>query len=381
MKLIYTIAGTYRAAGMEKVLADKSAWLCSHGYEILVVTTEQKGRPSAFVMDPSIRIVDLDIGYEDNNGGSLLSKMVYYPFKQFKHRKRLSSLLYKEKADIVVSMFCNDESFLPKIKDGSKKVLEIHFSRFKRQQYGRKGLWALVDKLRSSLDLKHIALFDRFVVLTDEDKTYWGNLPNITVIKNSIEGKAQKPSLLDSKTVVAVGRLSYQKSIDRLLWAWKEVCDVIPSHGWNLRIVGDGEERDSLEKLVDTLGIRNTVTFSGVVKDMDSVYDNASILALSSRYEGLPMVLLEAQAHGIPTVSFACKCGPRDVITDGVNGLLVAEGDIKSLSKALCTLIQSPDKLKAMGKAAYEDSVKWSRDTIMRQWDALFHAIIHGSIG
>ena len=361
---------------MERVLADKTAWLCSHGYEVVVVTTEQKGRPSAFEMDSSIRHVDLGIGYEDNNGGSFISKLFHFPFKQLKHRIRLSSLLKHENADVVVSMFCNDESFLPRIKDGSKKVLEIHFSRFKRLQYGRKGVWALADKFRSSQDLKHIAAFDKFVVLTDEDKTYWGSLPNIVVIKNSIAGRADKPSSLDSKTVIAVGRLSYQKSIDRLISAWKIVCEILPSHGWTLRIVGDGEERNSLEKLVVELGVKDSVIFSGVVKDMDSVYDNASILALSSRYEGLPMVLLEAQAHGVPAVSFACKCGPKDVITDGVNGLLVEEGDIEELSKALCTLITSPDKLKEMGKAAYEDSLRWGRETILRKWDALFKELI-----
>ena len=339
MKIIYTIAGTYRAAGMERVLADKTAWLCSHGYEVMVVTTEQKGRPSAFRIDSSVRSVDLGIGYEDNNGGSFLSKLVNYPFKQFRHRRRLSALLKKEKADIVVSMFCNDESFLPKINDGSRKVLEIHFSRFKRLQYGRKGIWTIADKLRSSLDLKHIARFDKFVVLTDEDRAYWGNLSNIEVIKNSIADRADMPSSLDTKTVVAVGRLSYQKSIDRLIDSWKMVCEMMPSCGWKLRIVGDGEMRESLDRQVNALGISDSVEFAGVLSDMDEVYANASILALSSRYEGLPMVLLEAQAHGVPAVSFACKCGPRDVIENGVNGLLVEEGDIKGMADALCKLI------------------------------------------
>ena len=375
MKIIYTIAGTYRAAGMERVLADKTAWLCSHGYEVMVVTTEQKGRPSAFEMDPSIRTVDLGIGYEDNNGGSFLSKLLRYPFKQFRHRKMLASLLKREKADIVVSMFCNDESFLPKIKDGSKKVLEVHFSRFKRIQYGRKGIWALADKFRSSQDLRHISKFDRFVVLTEEDKTYWGNLPNIEVIQNSIGGRARVPSPLDSNTVIAVGRLSYQKSIDRLIDAWKIVCDTLPSNGWRLRLVGDGEMRRELETKVRNLGLDDSVEFAGVLKDMDEVYSNASILALSSRYEGLPMVLLEAQAHGVPAVSFACKCGPRDVIENGKNGLLVEEGDVEGLARAIVSLIRNPSRLKEMGKAAYEDSVRWDRETIMGKWDALFRSL------
>ena len=373
MKIVYTIAGTYRAAGMERVLADKTAWLCSHGYEVVVVTTEQKGREPAFEMDPSIRMVDLDIGYEDNNGGSFFSKLVKYPFKQIKHRRLLSALLMREKPDIVDSMFCNDESFLPKIKDGSKKVLEVHFSRFKRMQYGRKGIWALADKYRSKQDLRHIAKFDRFVVLTEEDKTYWGNLTNIEVIQNSIPGKAETPSSLGSNTVVYIGRMSYQKSVDRLVDAWKIVCDTLgKDHGWKLRLVGDGEMRPSLEKQVSDFGLSDTVEFSGVVKDMESVYASSSILALSSRYEGLPMVLLEAQAHGVPAVSFACKCGPRDIITDEENGLLVEEGDIKGLADALVSLMKYPERLKAMGKAAYEDSMRWDRNVIMMHWNSLF---------
>ena len=361
---------------MEKVLADKTSWLCLHGYEIIVVTTEQKGRPSAFPMDTSIQQYDLAIGYEDNNGKSFASKLLHYPFKQSRHRKRLSSLLKDVKADVVVSMFCNDEAFLPKIKDGSKKVLEIHFSRFKRLQYGRKGFWAIADRLRSRRDQKNVSRFDRFVVLTGEDKLYWGDLPNIEVIPNSITKRPDHPSPLSAKTVIAVGRLSYQKGLERLLDAWGIVCDRLgEGNGWKLRLVGDGEMKEALMEQAKSSGNSDTVEFSGVIKDMDTVYDNSSILALSSRYEGLPMVLIEAQSHGIPVVSFACKCGPKDVITDGKNGILVPEGDVKGLAEGLMKLITSPELLHSMGEEAYSDSLRWNRETIMMQWDNLFKSI------
>ena len=186
MRIVYLIAGTYRAAGMERVLANKANWWAAHGHEVHILTTDQRGRPSAFAMDPSINMLDLGINYEENNGASFLSKVLKYPGKQWRHRRRLTKALKTIKADIVVSMFCNDVSFLPKIQDGSRKVLEVHFSRFKRLQYGRKGLWALADRLRSRTDLEHVRAFDRFVVLTEEDKGYWGDLPNIVVIPNSV---------------------------------------------------------------------------------------------------------------------------------------------------------------------------------------------------
>ena len=371
MKLLYLIAGTYRAAGMEKVLADKANWLIAHGYDIVIATTDQRGQAPAFALDPAIRTVDLGIDYESTNGKNFLVKAASFPIKRWKHRRRLTKLLMKEKPDITVSMFCNDVSFLPKIKDGSKKVLEVHFSRFKRLQYGRKGLWLMADKYLSERDFQYTRAFDRFVVLTEEDKGYWGNLPNMVVIPNGVERR--KPSPLTAHTVIAVGRYSSQKALDRLVTAWSLIED---KGDWQLKLVGDGECRDELFALVNEYGMCDTVELTGVQKDMDAVYDNASILALSSRYEGLPMVLLEAQAHGVPAVSFACQCGPRDVIEDGVSGLLVPEGDIEGLAKALDTLMRDPEAIRRMGAAAYEASTKWEPENIMHQWDNLFKGLV-----
>jgi len=372
MKIIYCIAGTYRPAGMERVLANKTNALCRDGNEVIIVTTDQRGQNNAFPFHESIRFVDLGINYEDNNGKSFLNKLIHYPFKQINHRNRLSSLLKKEKADIVVSMFCNDASFLPKIKDGSKKVLEIHFSRFKRIQYGRKGIWALADKLRSKNDLKTVSRFDKFIVLTHEDKGYWGNLPNIQVIPNARTFVMEEPSSLDSKTVIAVGRYNFQKDLEKLIDAWS----LIQPNGWKLRLVGDGEERPNLERKIAEMGLTNSVILGKAESDMQSVYKNASILAMSSKYEGLPMVLLEAQAAGIPVVTFACKCGPKDVITDGVDGYLVDEGDVKGLAEKLSVLMNDETLRKKMGAAAYKASERFDEERIMTQWNNLFKELL-----
>ena len=186
MKILYLIAGTYRAAGMEKVLADKTNWLVRHGYDIVIATTDQRGQAPAFAMDPAIRQVDLGINYEATNGKNFLVKAFSFPIKKWLHRRRLTKLLMQEKPDVTVSMFCNDAGFLPKIQDGSKKVLEVHFSRFKRIQYGRKGLWGVADRFMNERDAQYVHAFDRFVVLTEEDKGYWGNLPNMEVIPNGV---------------------------------------------------------------------------------------------------------------------------------------------------------------------------------------------------
>ena len=362
MKLIYLIAGTYRPAGMERVLAQKANWWAAHGNEVMIVTTDQRGQKPAFGFNPSIRMVDLGINYEENNGGSFINKLVNYPLKQIRHRSRLSKLLKEEKADIVVSMFCNDASFVPKIKDGSRKVLEIHFSRFKRLQYARKGIWAFADRWRSRGEKRIASRFDRFVVLTDEDRGYWGDMPNIQVIPNPRTFVLLEPAKLENRTVLAVGRYTHQKGFDLLLKAWQS----IDTAGWTLRIAGSGE---SLGEVPD-----NVIT--GPSADMKSEYLDSSILVLSSRYEGLPMVLLEAQAAGLPVVAFECKCGPKDVLTDGVDGYLVKEGDIVGFAARMKELMEDVELRKKMGAAAYDNSDKYDQSIIMDKWQKLFLGLL-----
>lgn len=374
MKIVYCIAGTYNSGGMERVLANKANYLVGKGYEVIIVTTDQRGQKPFFSLDQRICCYDLGINYEENNGKSFVNKLIHYPFKQWKHKKRLAALLKEQKADIVISMFCNDASFLPSIQDGSRKVLEIHFSRFKRLQYGRKGLWKLADEYLSRQDTKIAARFDRFVVLTEEDKEYWEGLKNLSVIGNARSFAFSQPTILESKKVIAVGRYSYQKGFERLIAAWSKVCQQID--GWKLHLVGDGELRGALQQQIENLNLSDSVILGRAETDMLSVYQSASVLAMSSRYEGLPMVLLEAQAAGLPIVSFACKCGPKDVVEEGVDGFLVEEGDVDALADRLVLLMKDEALRKQMGAAAYARSERYTEERIMKQWMDLFDDVL-----
>lgn len=373
MKILYNIAGTCHSGGMERVLSNKTNWLVQHGYQVVIVTTDQKGRKPFFPLDERIVCYDLDVNYEDNNGRSIWNKLWQYPAKQLKHKQGLTRVLMKEHPDITVSMFCNDVSFVSSIKDGSMKVLEIHFSKFKRLQYGRKGLWKLADIWRHKQEESEVKKFDKFVVLTKEDQGYWGELDNIQVIPNARSFEIECPAELNEKKVIAVGRYCHQKSFDKLIDAWSIVCQEVGD--WKLHLVGDGEDREQLQKQIEELGLMEKVVLGRAETDMKTVYSNASILALSSRYEGLPMVLLEAQAAGLPVVSFDCKCGPKDVLTDGVDGILVKEGDVDGLANGLLRLIKNPLLRKQMGAAAYMNSERFSDETVMGQWIELFNVL------
>lgn len=373
MKLLYCIAGTCHSGGMERVLANKANYLINHGYEVVIVTTDQQGKPSFFPLDERIRCIDLGINYEENNGKSFANKLLHYPLKQYLHKKRLTAVLKQEKPDITLSMFCNDAGFITRIPDGSKKVLEIHFSKFKRLQYGRKGVWRLADIWRSKQDEKIVQRFDKFVVLTEEDKGYWGNLPNITVIPNARTFIPQQVTDWNHKKVIAIGRYNYQKGFERLIEIWRRVVDDFPE--WRLEIVGDGEERDKLQSLIETYELNNSITLVRSHNEIDKNYLSASIYVLTSRYEGLPMVLLEAQAFGLPIVSYRCKCGPADIITDGTDGFLIEEGDTEGFVSVLKRLMGDFTLRKRMGEKALLSSERFSEERVMQRWATLFESL------
>lgn len=375
MKIVYSLAGTFNSGGMERVLANKANYLARQGHEVVIVTTDQQGRKPYFELDSRIAQIDLNINYTQNLEKGLLKKLVGYSLKQRQHKQRLAKCLNRLKADVVISMFDHDASFLYKIKDGSKKVLEIHFSRYKRLQYGRTGLLGWIDGLRSMQDLSIAQQYDRFVVLTEEDKGYWGDLNNMEVIPNANSFEPAGTAELTKKRVIAVGRYDYQKGFDDLIKAWKIVHQ--QQADWMLSIYGNGPLKPELEKLIRELCLEKVVQLCPPVKNIENEYRNSSILAMTSRYEGLPMVLLEGQVCGLPLVSYACKCGPRDLVEDGKNGYLIEEGDIKSFAEKLIVLMEQPDLRVQMGHDSKRRSKNFTEKIVMQQWVDLFNRLLN----
>lgn len=374
MRIVYCIPATSNSGGMERVLTRKVNYLADLGHELIIITTDQRGAKPFFPLDESVKQYDLGINYDENNGQGIVAKALAYPRKKRLHKQRLQALLLELRADIVISMFGDDSSFLPKIKDGSKKILEYHFSKLKRLQYGRTGLWRLVDVLRTKMDEWTVKPFDRFVVLTAEDQGYWGALPNIRVIPNPLPFTSQETSSCKATKVVAVGRYDFQKNFSKLLQLWARIAPQFPE--WTLEIYGNGDQRCQLEQEVKDLGISSSVTLARPTHQMKEVYLSASIYAMTSRYEGLPMVLIEAQQMGLPIVSFACPCGPRDVIHDGEDGFLIPMGEDDIFLKALSTLMASEEKRIGMGRRAREASSRYEVDAVMNKWLTLFSELV-----
>ena len=374
MRIVYCIPATSNSGGMERVLTRKVNYLVGQGHELIIVTTDQKGAKPFFPLEGSVKQYDLGINYDENNGQGILAKLTAYPKKKHLHRQRLRELLGKLHADIVISMFGDDATLLPQMKDGSRKVLEYHFSKQKRLQYGRTGLWRLIDILRTKLDERTVKPYDSFVVLTQEDAGYWGALPNIRVIPNPLPFVSEETSPCTSRKVIAVGRYDFQKNFAKLLDLWACIAPAYPD--WTLEIYGDGALRPELGQQVNRLGLSSSVILAKPTHKMKEVYQSASIYAMTSRYEGLPMVLIEAQHMGLPIVSFACPCGPKDVIHPGEDGYLISPGDDDGFLMALRQLMDSESERARMGANARKVSARYEVDAVMGQWLDLFSSLV-----
>lgn len=374
MKIVYCIPSVYNSGGMERILSIKSNYLIDKGFDVYIVTTDQKGRDMFFFFSREIHFIDLKINYSDINGSYSPLRIVKRVLKGWLHRKRLKSILYKVKPDVTISMFQHESSFLYKIKDGSTKIIESHFCRYFRILSANSLLGKIITKYRTNRDAYLVGKYYRFVTLTHEDKSYWPLRDNILVIPNPITISCNKLSALNGKQVLAVGRFSYQKGFDRLIKAWNIVNK--QKSDWSLKIVGSQSDKKYTKEVCDLI-IHYKLSNVILAEETDSIdkeYLKSSFLVMSSRYEGFGLVLVEGMSCGLPCISFDCKCGPRDIITDGEDGLLVEEGNIQKMAEAILKLMTDSEILKVMSVNAKRTSESYAIDLVLNQWVELFQS-------
>ncbi|WP_313214677.1 glycosyltransferase family 4 protein [Soonwooa sp.] len=352
MKLLYITNGINGSGGLERVLSIKASYFAEQlGYEVHILVLNNAHENPFYDFSSKIKCHSISV-----NGN---------PISYFlKYKRGVQDLVNLLKPDVI--LVCDDGLkgfFLPSlITTKAKWIYERHASIELNKQKGFLGRWS------SRLMQMQASKFDSFVVLTNANREEW-RAKNVVVIPNPLSFYPKESSDLQSKKMIAVGSHSYNKGFDTLLKIWKNIEQKYPD--WQLHLFGKIDKDQTFVKLAETLELKN-VQFHQPSKDIQAEYLKSSIMLLPSRSEGFGMVLIEAMACGVPCISFDCPSGPRDIISDGVDGILVENQNADAFQKAIEQLISNESLRFAMGSKAKERAKAYLPMEILKLWDNLF---------
>lgn len=381
MNLLYCIPHLYNSGGMERVLTQKVNWLAAHtDYTITIVTTEPTPTGMSdiyFPLDKRVKVVALNVDFNADYHKCLFPKWLGHTRRMRLYRQKLTDYILREKIDLCISLCGKEIAFLNQLP--CRTIAESHFAKEQRTQLlmaNHSGwFWALLGRVRTWQLVQSVKPLERLVVLTDADKTDWqrSGCTNVMCIPNPCSLFCQKVSIKSakSKTILAVGRLHEQKGFDLLLQAWKPIEKTYSD--WSLRIVGEGPKRAELEAQIESQGLKRVV-LAGATNNVLDEYEAASIFVLSSRYEGLPLALIEAMWSGLPCIAFDCPQGPAELLAEN-RGWLVPDGDIAELTAQIAYALSHPEEaLKRAQKAQSFAQTTYSEAAIMPQWVQLIES-------
>lgn len=377
-KIVYIIGGLYQPSGMGQVMSCKVNYLAKNtDWQIYVVLTERPDLPFYYNLAPNIKYVNFDINYDELDTMPFFQKMVEYRRKQSVYKKYLTSYLMEIKPDITVSAVRREINFINDIPDGSRKIGEIHFEKKFYRNFSKQYLPSFVNrcitnKWQGAL-IKQLARLDKFVILTEEDASNWNTLSNKVVIPNPLTKYPNVHSTLGNKIAISVGRYDIVKGFDMLIDAWTIVAKRHPD--WKLKIIGPGERKPYLEQ-IKRLGLEQYVSCNGASNHIYDEMASSSFYILSSRSEGFGLVLIEAMAVGLPCVAFSCSAGPRSIISDHSNGILIEKDNVQKLAEGICYMIDNDEERRKYSIQAKIHSDCYRVENVMQSWIALFKEVI-----
>lgn len=377
MKIAYYLPSLHAPGGIERIITFKANYFAEkYNYDVFIITSEQLGKVPYFPLSPKVKHIDINVPIDLPYDQSFIKRLINYPQRYYRFKKRLTKTLIQVDADIVLSTLRRELNFITKIEDRSIKIGEFHVTRY---QYGAEAIRSknpiirLIKKRWAIGFIHNLMKLKKVVLLTHESAIDFPELSNMVVIPNPISTPINgKSADLSAKKAIAVGRYAPQKGFDLLIAAWRLVVDQHPD--WILNIYGEGDLKEKLESQIKELNLDNHCFLQPTTVEIIEKYQASSLFILSSRYEGLPLVLGEAMSYGLASVAFACPCGPRDMITDGVDGLLVKNGDYKEMAIKITQLIEDSKLREKIGIQAQVTAKKYTIEQIAKRWDDLFQS-------
>lgn len=350
-KVGFLIMNMQNVGGTERVTSIIANELSQRDYKISIISCRE-GEYSKFFLEPEINLYSLH-GEEINH--SLFRKGIVF--------QRLRKIVRDENINVMVAVDVALYIYLlPLQKMGyCKAIAWEHFNYFIAVDFMAKTGRKLAAKYADSV-----------IVLGKTDlenyKRHFKKIKHIECIYNPLVLKTEKKADLSKKNIISVGRSEPEKGFDLLIKVWSKIENV--RKDWTLNIYGDGKLHRELQQLITENKLTN-IHLCGYAEDVEEKYLEASIFALSSRYEGFGLVLIEAQAKGLPCVSFNCKEGPGEIIDDGVNGFLIEEGNIDQYVEKLLMLMDDLELRKAFSEKASKDFEKYDITNITAKWEKI----------
>lgn len=341
MNIVFVIHSLYYKSGTQRVACHLANLFVENlKYKVTILNMDTNFEQAAYYLSRSIQVKALTGGY-------------------FNFYCQLQKYIDDNKPDFMVIHNMGRLSLLCSIlnKNNTKFISLEHVA------FDSRPTWV---KFFSRIFYKRM---DEVVCLTKNDiLSYQSWFDNAKVIYNISPFSIPKEAGIKNNKIISVGRLTYQKNFQALLMAWKTIQD--QTADWVLEIYGDGEDYDDLQNSISIHELKN-VSLMGQTNDVEKVYNSSSIFVMSSRYEGLPMVLIEAQTFGLPIISFDCPHGPAEVITHQVNGILVENQNVELLAQAMLGLISDNQKRDQYSIQALKDAQKFQQSSILEMWKAL----------
>ena len=378
MKIVYCTDSICYQGGIQKITIIKANSLANiNGNEVWLIVTDNNFLP-IYPLNPKIHLINLNINYFSDDYKSKFNILKGIIFKRLIHKKRIKSIIDNIKPDVIISTGTSEKNFIGKLplKSNPIRIREIHMTKNYRLIAAKTFFQKILAIGGNLIDYYYnIKFYDKIIVLTEEDKKNWKNFPNITTIPNPLTSPCQESSLCQNKKVITAGRLVPQKNFKSLINAWQTISKKHPD--WQLEIWGEGELKEELQEQIIKLGLEDSILLKGYTNNIQSEMLNASLFVLTSIFEGFGLVITEAMSCGLPVVSYACPCGPKDIITEGKDGFLVEVNDEIALANRINLLIENEELRKQMSDTAKIKAEKYNIKNITSMWMNLFKELQH----